>query len=246
MPLELLGRYVMLLIAPLKLCPDYGGSIIGSAVRLSDPYLYVGALCAVGGIIALVIAMRRRGWTLLLCLFSFALLFGMVSNLLTIIGVNFADRLMYVPSVFFCIAVAMLAARLPRRALLPLMILIVLLMSARTTSYAWEWNDRLRFYRYTTAQWPQSVRLRLLLAEELAERGELDSAQLEIARARQLQPDYYKVWIRSATIAMQAGKLEEALLFARRAHNLQPSIASQQLITEIRRRHFATQPSTQP
>ena len=30
MPFALLGRYVALLIAPLKLCPDYGGRIIGA------------------------------------------------------------------------------------------------------------------------------------------------------------------------------------------------------------------------
>ena len=55
------------------------------------------------------------------------------------------------------------------------------------------------------------------LAEEFAERGELARAQDAIAQARTIEPTYYRVWLRSAVIAMQARKYDEAMNFAYRA-----------------------------
>src|SRR5207249_4593351 len=105
LPMALLGRYVALLIAPLRLLPDYGGEVIGSHLRFTDPYLYLGAAAGIMWIFACVFAYIRRNWTTFFCLVAFAALYGMIANFLTLIGVNFAERVMYIPSAFFCILV---------------------------------------------------------------------------------------------------------------------------------------------
>jgi tetratricopeptide (TPR) repeat protein len=170
----------------------------------------------------------------------------MVSNLPSIIGINFAERLMYIPSAFLCILAAMALTRLPRRAAMTAVAVVALLFAMRTITYAWEWNDRLRLYARSADEWPVSVRVKILLAEEWAERNNLANASRIIAEARDVQPDYYKAWLRSATIALQAGNLEDALRFACRAHELQPTIGSAQLISELRQRLAATRPAQPP
>ena len=110
MPIDLLGHYAALLIAPIHLSPDYGAGVIGWHVRMSDPYFYLGLMTMVLGLAGCAIAIRRRRWNALFCLISFGLLYGMVSNLPALIGINFAERLMYIPSAFACILAAIGAA----------------------------------------------------------------------------------------------------------------------------------------
>ncbi len=245
MPIDLLGHYVALLIAPVHLSPDYGGGVIGWHVRLADPYVYLGIVTILAGLTGSAIAIMRRGWSVLFCLISIALLYGMISNLITLIGINFAERLMYIPSAFVCILGGIAFARFPRGWMASVVAIAVVLFSLRSVTYAWEWNDRLRYYRYSTEHSPEAVQVQILLAEEYAERGNLDEAMRAIARVRALQPTYFRAWIRSATIAMQAGQWDDALQFARRAHQLQPTSATMSLINEILQRQApATAPMT--
>lgn len=64
MPVVLLGHYAALLVAPLKLSPDYTGAVIGWAVRFNDPYLYVGFLAIAAWLAAWPwpCAAVRAGW----------------------------------------------------------------------------------------------------------------------------------------------------------------------------------------
>ena len=104
MPFVLFGHYVQLLFFPHKLSIDYGGSVIGSQARFDDPYLYLGIAAAVAWCVAMILAIVRRNRTIVLCLLCFGLLYGLVGNILTIIGTNFGERLMYLPSAFLAIA----------------------------------------------------------------------------------------------------------------------------------------------
>src|SRR5690242_18945157 len=94
---------------------------------------------------AAVLARRRRAWTVLLLLFCAALTYFMVSNV-KIIGVVFAERLLYLPSAFVLILLAMAIARLLRRSATALVAALVLVWGLRTVTYAARWNDRLAFY----------------------------------------------------------------------------------------------------
>jgi hypothetical protein len=246
MPLVLLGRYVALLVAPLKLSFDYGGATIGSHVRMADPYFIVGVASAVAGALAIIATIRRRAWTAMLCLLAAATLFGMVSNLPTIIGVNFAERLMYIPSAFLCILAAMALARLPRQAMIAILVIVMTLFSIRTVTYAWRWNDRLRLFERAAAESPQNVRTHMILAEELSRRGRFDDALAAAARAREVDPNYYKIWMQSALIALKAGRFDEAERFAARSHLIQPTDQWRKFLIALDAARAATRPATQP
>ena len=240
MPYVLLGRYVALLVAPIHLSIDWGGNLIGSRVRFNDPYLYIGLIVGNAWAIACVVAIAKKRWTVAFCLFAAAALLGMVLNAFTIIGTIFAERLLYIPSAFLLIVAAIALSKLRPRALVPVMVVIVTLMSLRTVSYASEWNDRLRLYAYETAIFPQSNRLQILLGEELDRRGHSEEGLAALSIARDLDPDYYRAWMLSAIVAEHAGRLAEALELARHAHRLQPSQGSATLIANLNRRLAAT------
>jgi len=221
MPLVLLGRYLALLVWPITLSPDYGGSMIGWHVNPHDPYLYLGAATVVVFTVAFFYAIMRRRFVLLFCLIGLALTYGLVSNFVTIIGTNFGERLMYLPSVFFLVIVAMM---LRGRAMIPVVVILVMLGSVRTVTYAAEWNDRLSFYQYCVDHNPRSVRLYMLLADEQTKRGDLKSAEATVAAGRALEPEYWDIYVQSAVVAEKLGKYQQADEFLGKAMKLRPSV----------------------
>jgi hypothetical protein len=92
-----------LLIAPIHLSPDYGGAVIGWTVQPNDPYLYLGFAALLAWIACAFAALRARARGAGFALVGLALTYGMISNIVTLIGTNFGERLMYLPSTFFII-----------------------------------------------------------------------------------------------------------------------------------------------
>jgi hypothetical protein len=233
LPFSLLGRYLALLIAPIRLLPDYGGEVIGSHVRFNDPYFYLGVFAVIAWIVACLFAVRRRRLPILFCLLAIAVLYGMIANLLTLIGTNFAERLMYIPSAFVCILAAMVLSKVPRRSGVALAACVIVLFSVRTVTYAARWNQPIALFERGLADEPKSIRLYLLLCEEWERRGDLDRARRVMADAREQMPAYYRLWLVSARVEKNAGNFATARDFARRAQNLKPTQAGVQMLESI-------------
>jgi hypothetical protein len=234
MPLVLLGRYVALLIAPLKLSPDYGATVIGWQVNWTEPWVYIGVAAIVTWIVFLLIAFKLRNGPTIFCLLALAITYGIVGNVVSLIGVNFAERLMYLPSIFFILIVAMLLARLPSRLAMTLTIAIVLLASVRTITYAAKWNDSTSFYEYCIQQQPKAIRLYMLLTsdhllrgEDDRKRGDLAAANADFSKAKQsvdaslkILPEYDELWIEAASVAIAQKDFDAADVYLDKALEL--------------------------
>ena len=154
--------------------------------HFDDPYLYVGAIALLIWLSLLVMAIYRCAGVMLFCLLGVAVTYGLVANLLSIIGTNFAERLMYLPSAFFIILLAMALARLRTPALIGAMVIILALASLRTFTYARRWNDRLALYEQAARDEPGAVRMYMALAYEYYERGDTTNALATAAQARMI------------------------------------------------------------
>ena len=134
MPLVICGRYLALLIAPIHLSPDYGAKVIGWTAHFTDPYLYIGiaAIAACG--FAILIAFKRQYRIALFCLIGLILTYGLISNFLLLIGTNFGDALMYLPSAFFVMLIAISATTF--RMLRVGLLIVIVFFSIRTITYA--------------------------------------------------------------------------------------------------------------
>jgi hypothetical protein len=213
---------------------------------LSDPYLYIGAASLLILLIEAWLALRRRAATILFLLFCAAITYFMVSNV-KLIGVVFAERLLYLPSAFLLILAAMALARLPVRAAAAITALLLIGWSLRTVTYAARWNDRLTLYEKSVEDSPRAARLRILLAGELKRRGQLDRARQVIERGADLAPDYWKVWVVCAQVALAQDRLDDAQTFLQRAWNLDPYVpVVDQVQGELLDARAATRPTTRP
>jgi hypothetical protein len=246
MPLALLGRYTALLVAPWRLSPDYGATVIGWQAHAADPYLWVGAAALVLWATLLAAAVRRRAWAAAFCVLAVGITYGMVANALTLIGTIFNERLMYLPSVFFLVLVGIGAAaawgRRPR-VTVAVLVLLVLLGSLRTFTYARRWNDRRGFYEASLREQPRSVQLYLLLATEYRERGDAEAAERVMAAARREAPDYWPVYNHSALAALARGDLDAAEAYVGRAMSMHPGLEGVAIMEQISKARAATRPA---
>jgi len=234
-PIAVIGRYATLLALPWRFSIDYGAVVFMPTINFRQPYFYTGILVLAVYFAGAVYLWRRRNGGGLFCLLGLGLTGAMVSNVV-LIGTVFGERLMYLPSAFALILVAMFTARLPKKFLVPTLCIVLALLSLRTLTYARIWNDRLQFYQTSVRQQPRSVTLRLLLAQEWGDRASAAEScgnQIEagadweqcmavLAGARELVPDYWKAWYNSAAYALEQGSYEEARRFMERAFKLSP------------------------
>ncbi|WP_428936749.1 glycosyltransferase family 39 protein [Fontivita pretiosa] len=241
MPLALLGRYAALLVLPIKLSPDYGAKVIGWSVSWGDPYLWIGATAVVAWCAVMLVALLKRSAAGVFAALALALSYGLVGNIVALIGVNFAERLMYLPSAFFLLLVAMAMTRLSRPILVAFTTIALVPGSIRTVTYAARWNDRLEFYRKSLEEQPQSIRLVMLLAAEYAARGQLDEAEQVVRRGTEMLPEYWDIWKQCGVIAMMRRDWEEAGRCFDKAANIRPSAGILAAKAELEAQRLAAQ-----
>jgi hypothetical protein len=216
-PVSVIGRYVELLLCPWRLSPDYGANVTDYRIRWHEPYVYLGLIAIATWAIALFYNLRRRHVAPVICLLCMAGAYFLISNFIMIIGIIMGDRLIYLTSVFFVILMSMALARLKPRMLLPVMIVLLTLASVKTVNQAWRWNDALRLFSLSRAEFPRSAYLYVLEAEERMELGgpeQLALAERILAQGRQVEPTFPNVWKKSADLARRLGKPDEAQRFA--------------------------------
>ncbi len=242
MPSALLGRYIVLLIAPVNLLFEYGP--IGWHVEFSDPYLWMGIAVIVLWCALLVLAWWKRDRVAIFLLLALAMTYSMVGNIVALIGVNFAERLMYIPSIFFALLVAMGLQMLPRRAMLALTILLICLGTVRSFAYAIQWNDEIGFLQKRLESQPRSVRLHMALVDAYRKSGRLSEAAVMAERGRALAPDYSRIWWQSGVVAMEQEKFDDAARFFQQSFDLDPDPTISAWMSELSRR--AARAATRP
>ena len=218
-PLLILGRYVRLLAWPSHLSIDYGVAVIGSHATWSDPYVIVGIVSLILWLALTALCLWRRWWAAMFCLLATAITYAMISNVF-LIGAVFGERLMYLPSVFILIVLAMMIARLPGKILMPVIIAMVVLASFRTVTYAARWNDKDEFYRASLKDQPRSIRLHLLVTERAMRLGDYAYARKVMADSREIEPTYWENWQLAAVIEDKLDNEELALEYAKKGNQL--------------------------
>jgi hypothetical protein len=194
MPVVLIGRYLILLVWPHRLSVDYGGTAIGWMASPRDPYLYLGIVAVLAWLIATAVCLKRRNWAAVFCLLSLALSYGMIGNILALIGPIFAERIIYVPSAFVFILAGMVLGRLRLWMFVPLLGALTVLAGFAAFSYARLWNDPMALFKQCVRNQPGSERVYSLLYREYVMRGDWRRARQvagdSIAAARESDGPY--------------------------------------------------------
>ncbi len=107
----IMGKYLLLLFFPHPLSSDYSYNTIPIVTSGANIGFLLALLIHLGMMVYAIMKIREKN-ILSYCILFYFITMSLASNLITLIGTNMAERLLYVPSLGFTIAAAVLLARL--------------------------------------------------------------------------------------------------------------------------------------
>jgi tetratricopeptide (TPR) repeat protein len=192
--LVVFGKGLLHLVWPVGLSPDYSYDAIPMLRSLADWRL----LATLGVLALLTYGMtRRRVRSVLLPVAATWYLIALLptANLLFPVGTIFGDRLLYLPSVAFCLVAGLALVRLAevgrgaRTSVVVAASAVMLLLAAQTVRYASVWTDDLTLFRWAARVVPTSTRAHHKVGEEQLRAGELGDAIRALRQALAIAPD---------------------------------------------------------
>ena len=183
--MTVLGYGLSLLAWPRGLSPDYSWNALPPVTSPLDP-AFLASLAVLVALAAGALLLRRSRPALAFLILWYAGAVFPTSNLLIPIGTVFGDRLLYLPSVAFCLAAGLLLqGLLARPAWWPRLagVALLLLLTWQTVAYAGAWRDEVALFTAAVEAQPGSAKAHELLGAALMEedRAEEGVRQLELA-----------------------------------------------------------------
>jgi len=230
-PLATFARAVRLHVVPVGLCFDYSYAAIETVGRWTDRRIWwgAGALLALGGLLA--VSVRRR-WGSEVPILLAAVTYSLVANVLVVIGTVFGERLLYLPSIGYCMIFGMLADRAlrwsqapPRRGQRPVGAVLAVGLGVVAVCYAYltiqrnrDWQSEATLYTSAYQVNPRSCKVLAGMGAKAVEAGALRSALVYCRAAMDIAPDYWPAW-RTAAVTMRRMADQSADPQERRALN---------------------------
>jgi tetratricopeptide (TPR) repeat protein len=210
------AKYVGTLVWPFRLSADYSYPQIPLIESATAPAFLAGLTLLIG--LAVLAAWgRRRSADVCFAVVFTATTFAVVSNFVVPIGTIMAERLLYLPSLGFCLLVAIGIERVgritPATAGLPLVLALVVASAwgIGTASRSRVWNDRVRFFETMVRDAPASARSHREWATVLSDLGQHDRARDEVQLALRLDPGNPVTLYNLGNVELRAGRLQEAI-----------------------------------
>jgi len=236
---KILPIYLRLLFFPYTLSADYSYRQVTLSHSLDGPDPLIGMLAAAGLGAAMLWALRARVPALLFGLGFFGISYSLVSNFVVPIGVLVAERLLYLPSIGFCVAIAWAGLSFSRRTLwtgaagwskhLPVaaLVLILLLYSGRTFARNLDWRNAETLYAATVQASPECHAARFnysaILMELHPDQPEMTALALEhMLKAYEIRNDHYPSLVNMTLAYMALGQWEQAREMALQGLRVKP------------------------
>ena len=218
-----LGRYFKLLVWPWPLSMDYSFAQIPVEGAEAALWMAVGVLGLLGWGYAAWRLRKNMPWVA----FGLVIFIGAylpVSNLLIPMGTIMAERVLYIPSAGFLIALAPTAgvwlSERDWRIGAALLIGVCLLFGALTLMRNHEWGDALRFWRRTAEVSPKSARALRVFGQALIDRNKFREAIAPLKKSVEIYPVYDFAWVDLGIAQMQSGEADSAETSLKRALRL--------------------------
>ena len=223
---RILAHYMHLLVFPVNLNADYTFNAFPLSSSLFEFSTFSAFLLL--GIIGYV--------TLRLLLVNKLMAFGVIWFFVTLLPVShifphhelLAEHYLYLPSVGFCLVVALLCNRFfERRRYVSFvaagLIVVLVLFSVRIVDRNRDWRDRLTLYEKTVKTAPQSARVYNNLCEAYANRGRVDEAIAACKQALSIKSPYAEAHYNLGVTLYKKGRLDEAIDEYLRAISVEPT-----------------------
>ncbi len=183
---EIMGKYILLLIAPVTLSSDYSFAQI-PVVGWTDWQAWSSLLTILLLIVTALLLFRKKD-PLSFCILYFFITMAMVSNIFMMIGATLAERFLFTPSLAICVGAPVLLVRILRndeknisfnsaKAFLGVTAVILILFSVKTIARNTEWKNNFMLFTAGIKNAPNSASAHSSYASELrrqAEEGKMD------------------------------------------------------------------------
>ncbi len=226
-----LGRYLWLLLFPLRLSADYSYHQIPLISSPLHPLAIGSALIHLALALAgLYLASRRRLSGVAILVYLGALF--PVANLAFSVGTVMGERLLYLPSAGLCLLVPALFAEIPRtrddstlrRGAAVLLGIVLALYAARAITRSADWKDQHTLFSVTVRTSPESAKAHYNLGVVEEERGDRAAAMAAYRRAIEIKPDMVQALRNYGLALLHEGRPREALERLRAAAEFDPNI----------------------
>lgn len=232
-----LGRYLQLLFFPIALTHDYYPRHI-DLMSLGDVRVWISGLAYLG-LMGFGLYGIKRHTPLGLAVWFYLIPLSIVSNLVFPIGTHLAERLAFMPSIGFAMALGLLFFPLQKPAgsagkvRLAVLGVAVLLLSIRTLARNPVWKDNFTLFTTDIQTSPNSAKLRNAVAGSLVDRSreEKDSlVQIRLLReaaghaqrATELHPFYANAFLIQGNAHFYLKEYEQAITAYRKALQVSP------------------------
>lgn len=208
----ILFRYVGRLVLPVRLSADESAWSIPVQRGLSLSGAV--AVLLLGAIAVAAVARERRQRDVAFGLLFFGVAFAPTANLLFPTGTIFAERLAYLPSAGFLLALASVVLDRPAgpvpRFRVAAFFAIALAFAARTVARNLDWKDDRSLFEATVASSPGSAKAHYNLAWLSAQAGRLPEALRHYREATRIYPKYFDAWAGRGTVEQRMNDLAAA------------------------------------
>ena len=218
-----LGRYFKLLVWPWPLSMDYSFAQIPVEGAEAALWTTVGALVFLAWGYAAWRLRKDMPWIA----FGLVVFIGAylpVSNLLIPMGTIMAERVLYIPSAGFLIALVPTAGvwlnKKDWRIAAALLVGACVLFGALTIKRNHEWGETLRFWRRTAEVSPNSARALRVYGQALIDRNRFREAIAPLKKSVEIYPVYDYAWVDLGIAQMQSGDAAAAETSLKRALRL--------------------------
>ena len=226
-----LGRYLWLQVIPHPLVFDYSYNQI-PLIGWGSPRALIPLAAHIALVVIAIRGLRMRRIESLLIIYYIATL-SIVSNIVFPIGAPMADRFLYIPSLAFCIGLALLICkRLPRKAVMPVLAGLLVIYGIRTFVRNPAWKDNWSLVNADLKHSPNSARVHASLGEQrwfkYEEDREANAEMFELAResylrALEINPRYFDAYRNLALLYGKTGDHATAMKYLEDALKLNGS-----------------------
>lgn len=246
----ILGIYLVKLLVPYPLVCDR--SLQDIPVVGAGSWQFLLSLAVYLALTAFAVLRFRSKNPFAFCILYFIVTLSIVSNLPFLIGTNYAERLLYTPSLGFCLAVAFgLEKLMPGEAelsslssffrskgkVMALLALVALVFSVLTFNRNAEWENNDTLYAADIHKAPGSTKLNYFIAAHITLEKEiskypagsperkkvLDSAYVLLKRSLAIYPGYADAMHKLAQVFADSGKPDSANIYYQKAIKIFPA-----------------------
>jgi len=219
------ANYLWILLYPVHLSCDWSFNCIP---LITSPFDYRNLLTLAAYLLVIVPALwsivgifqgNRRSMPILFCIFWGLLFFTPASNLFFFVGTMLAERVLYLPSVTFCILIPVAIERilsfLPARTRLQVVAAICFVLIAGYTHKTWmrnyDWTDNQALFESAELVCPESAKVHFNLGILRTQQKNWSKAAFHFNKTREIEPNYCEVDYRRAHMYFGEGNYHNSI-----------------------------------